>query len=94
MQIWKTVVSLHHDLQQHNFNHNQNFNLMTTTELHATIKSKLQPRTTEQLILDAKVARANKSNEAQRMIFALIMDVIAERMTESDFDCMYDEITA
>jgi len=65
---------------------------MTTAQLHQTIKSKLQGRTNEQLISDATVARANKSDEAQRMIFALIMDVLCERLPESKFDAIYDQV--
>lgn len=49
---------------------------METQLLHETIKAKLATRTNEELISDAKVARANKADETQRMIFALIMDVL------------------
>jgi hypothetical protein len=66
---------------------------MTTQQLHETIKAKLATRTNEELISDAKVARANKSDETQRMIFALIMDVLATRISESEFDIIYDQIT-
>ena len=40
-----------------------------------------------------KVARANKSDETQRMIFALIMDVLLTRISETEFDIIYDQIT-
>ena len=66
---------------------------MTTQQLHETIKSKLATRTNEELISDAKVARANKSDEIQRMIFALIMDVLAARISETEFDIIYEQIT-
>ena len=66
---------------------------MTTQQLHETIKAKLATRTNEELISDAKVARSNKSDETQRMIFALIMDVLATRISESEFDIIYDQIT-
>jgi hypothetical protein len=66
---------------------------MTTQQLHETIKAKLATRTNEQLISDAKVARANKADETQRMIFALIMDVLATRINETEFDTIYDQIT-
>jgi hypothetical protein len=66
---------------------------MTTQQLHETIKAKLDTRTNEELISDAKVARANKADETQRMIFALIMDVLATRISESEFDIIYDQIT-
>jgi hypothetical protein len=66
---------------------------MTTQELHKAIKGKLASRTNEELISDAKVARANKADETQRMIFALIMDVLATRISEQNFDILYDEIT-
>ena len=67
---------------------------MTTIEkLHETIKSKLATRTNEELISDAKVARANKTDENQRMIFALIMDVLSTRISETEFDTIYDQIT-
>jgi hypothetical protein len=66
---------------------------MTTQQLHEKIKDKLATRTNEELISDAKVARANKSDETQRMIFALIMDVLATRISESKFDIIYDQIT-
>jgi hypothetical protein len=66
---------------------------MTTEQLHVTIKAKLATRTNEQLISDAKVARANKQDETQRMIFALIMDVFAERMSDSEFDILFDKLT-
>lgn len=67
---------------------------MTTTQiLHETIKSKLATRTNDELISDAKVARQNKADETQRLIFALIMDVLATRISETDFDTIYDQIT-
>lgn len=66
---------------------------MTTQQLHETIKAKLATRTNEELISDAKVARANKTDETQRMIFALIMDVLATRISEKEFDTIYDQIT-
>jgi hypothetical protein len=66
---------------------------MTTQQLHETIKAKLATRTNEELISDAKVARANKIDETQRMIFALIMDVLATRISETEFDAIYDKIT-
>ena len=66
---------------------------MTTQQLHETIKAKLDTRTNEELISDAKVARANKADETQRMIFALIMDVLATRISETEFDTIYDQIT-
>jgi hypothetical protein len=65
---------------------------MTTQELHETIKSKLVTRTNEELVSDAKVARANKADETQRMIFALIMDVLAERLPELEFESLYESI--
>jgi hypothetical protein len=66
---------------------------MTTQLLHETIKAKLAKRTNEELISDAKVARANKADETQRMIFALIMDVLSTRISETEFDIIYDQIT-
>jgi hypothetical protein len=66
---------------------------MTTQQLHETIKAKLATRTNKELISDAKVARANKIDETQRMIFALIMDVLATRISETEFDTIYDQIT-
>jgi hypothetical protein len=66
---------------------------MTTQQLHETIKAKLATRTNEELISDAKVARSNKTDETQRMIFALIMDVLATRISETEFDTIYDQIT-
>ena len=67
---------------------------MTTTQiLHETIKSKLATRTNDELISDAKVARQNKADETQRIIFALIMDVLATRISETDFDTIYNQIT-
>jgi len=66
---------------------------MTTQLLHKTIKAKLATRTNEELISDAKVARANKADETQRMIFALIMDVLSTRISETEFDIIYDQIT-
>lgn len=65
---------------------------MKIEQLHQTIKSKLANRTNEQLISDAKIARANKSDESQRMIFALIMDVLSERISENEFDEIYDQL--
>jgi hypothetical protein len=67
-------------------------NKMTTQQLHETIKAKLATRTNEELISDAKVARANKADETQRMIFALIMDVLSTRISEAEFDTIYDQI--
>lgn len=72
---------------------NQNTHTMTLEQLHETIKSKLATRTNEELISDAKVARGNKADETQRMIFALIMDVLATRISETEFDIIYDQIT-
>ena len=82
--VWFWAVSLHHQINE----------IMTTKELHKTIKSKLTGRTNEQLLSDAKVARANKTDETQRMIFALIMDVLSTRMSETEFDVIYDQMTA
>ncbi len=73
--------------------HQQITTTMTTEQLHKTIKAKLATRTNEQLISDAKVARANKADETQRMIFALIMDVLATRISETEFDIIYDQIS-
>jgi len=61
---------------------------------HAAIKAKLAKRTTEQLTLDAIVARAKKHDETHRMLFALTMDTIAERMTESEFEAFESEFDA
>ena len=69
-----------------------NTNKMTTQLLHEIIKAKLAARTNEELISDAKVARANKADETQRMIFALIMDVLSTRISETEFDIIYDQI--
>lgn len=66
---------------------------MTTQQLHETIKTKLATRTNEELISDAKVARSNKSDETQRMIFSLAMDVLSTRISETEFDIIYDQIT-
>ena len=74
-------------------NKNSNTNKMETKLLHETIKAKLATRTNEELISDAKVARANKSDETQRMIFALIMDVLLTRISETEFNIIYDQIT-
>ena len=71
----------------------QKFKNMKNQLLHETIKAKLATRTNEELISDAKVARANKSDETQRMIFALIMDVLLTRISETEFDIIYDQIT-
>lgn len=65
---------------------------MTIEQVHQIIKSKLANRTNEQLILDAKIARANKSDESQRMVFALIMDVLSERISENEFEKIYDQL--
>ena len=65
----------------------ENMNEVTTL-----IKSKLSERTNEQLILDAKVARLNKSEESQRMIFALIMDTLYLRLPEEEFENIYDQL--
>ena len=72
----------------------QNEIIMTNLELHATIKSKLDTRTNAQLIEDAKVARKNKSDETQRMLFALIMDLLMARLPEQEFEVIYEEISA
>jgi len=72
--------------------HKQTLNIMKTQLLHETIKAKLATRTNEELISDAKVARANKADETQRMIFALIMDVLLTRISETEFDIIYDQI--
>jgi hypothetical protein len=61
-------------------------------EVTTLIKSKLSERTNEQLILDAKVARLNKSEESQRMIFALIMDTLYLRLPEEEFENIYDQL--
>ena len=66
---------------------------MTTQQLHHAINTKLATRTNEQLIADAKVARANKADETQRLIFALIMDALAKRIPESEFEAIYEQMT-
>ena len=75
------------------FKHKQILKIMKTQLLHETIKAKLATRTNEELISDAKVARANKADETQRMIFALIMDVLLTRISETEFDIIYEQIT-
>jgi hypothetical protein len=70
-------------------NKRTNNTVMTTTEI---IKSLLQGRTTEQLIADAKEARKNKSEESNRMICALAMDVLSDRMNLDDFEALYNEL--
>ena len=62
---------------------------MKTIEI---IKAKLSERTTEQLIQDAKVARANKQDETNRMICACAMDLVATRVSEEEFEKLYTEI--
>ena len=62
---------------------------MKTIEI---VKAKLTERTTEQLIQDAKVARANKQDETNRMICACAMDIISERIGEVEFEKLYTEI--
>ncbi len=66
---------------------------MTTSELHATIKAKLASRTTSELIQDAKVSRSLKAEETQRMIFALIMGTLEERLSTEDFEDLYELLT-
>ena len=73
--------------------HKQILKIMKTQLLHETIKAKLATRTNEELISDAKAARANKADETQRMIFALIMDVLLTRISETEFDIIYEQIT-
>ena len=65
---------------------------MTTQELHTLIKSKLSTRTNEELVSDAKVARLNKSDETQRMIFALVMDTLQQRLPILEFEEIYESI--
>lgn len=62
---------------------------MSTAE---TIKALLQGRTTDQLIEDAKEARKNKAEESNRMICALAMDVLSERMSADEFEALYNEL--
>lgn len=62
---------------------------MSTTEM---IKSLLQGRTTEQLIADAKEARKNKHEESNRMICAIAMDVLSDRMNLDEFEALYNEL--
>ena len=71
----------------------KNLLTMKIETLHEIIKAKLATRTNAELISDAKVARANKSDETQRLIFALIMDVLSTRISEIEFDVIYDQIT-
>lgn len=56
------------------------------------IVSKLKERTTEQLIEDAKTAGKNMTEESNRMVCALAMDVIAERISEVEWEKLYTEI--
>lgn len=72
---------------------NTNGDEMTTEQLHATIKAKLADRTTSELIQDAEVSRALKADETQRMIFALIMDTLEERLSVEDFEDLYELLT-
>ena len=73
-------------------NRNSNTNKMTTQLLHETIKAKLATRTNEELISDAKVARDNKADETQRMIFALVMDTLQQRLPILEFEEIYESI--
>ena len=66
---------------------------MVVQQLHEIIKAKLATRTNEELASDAKVARMNKADETQRMLFALIMDVLSTRISEIEFEVIYDQIT-
>jgi hypothetical protein len=62
--------------------------------LHNTIKAKLQTRSTEHLILDANVARANRADEMRRLVFALIMDELQTRLPEAEFETLYEAFDA
>ena len=64
-----------------------------TQILHNVIKAKLVNRSIDELKNDAKISRANKSDESHRMIFALTMDVLAEKLSEQEFETFYEEIT-
>ncbi len=66
----------------------------TIQAAHQAIKARLATRTTEQLISDAKVARAQSAAAEQRMIFALIMDTLMVRLSEEDFEALYEEMDA
>jgi hypothetical protein len=65
---------------------------MTTLQRDQIIKAKLAVRTNKQLISDAKVAYSNKADETNRMIFALTMDVLAERISEQELEAIYQDI--
>jgi hypothetical protein len=65
----------------------------TTQQVHNIITAKLTARSNDQLIEDARVARTNKEDEAQRMIFALAMDVLATRLSVEAFETLYEELT-
>jgi hypothetical protein len=56
------------------------------------IKALLERRTTRQLIEDAKEARKNKAEESNRMICALAMDVLSERMSADEFELLYNQL--
>lgn len=62
---------------------------MRTIEI---IKAKLREVSTEQLISVAKTARANKQDETQRMICAGATDVIEERVSEIEFEKIFEDI--
>jgi len=59
---------------------------------HEAIKSLIRTRTTEQIIIDAKIARQNQLDEIQRMVCALMVDVLYERLPEVEADQIFEEI--
>lgn len=69
--------------------HHQNKQTMKTIEI---VKAKLNERTTEQLMQDAKVAHSNMSEEANRMICAVACDLIIERIGEVEGEKFMTEI--
>jgi len=55
------------------------------------IESKLRARTTEQLINDVKVAM-NSEDEGSIIVFSCGLNVLEERMTESEYEQFEDSL--
>jgi hypothetical protein len=58
------------------------------------LQAKIEKRTKSQLIADAMVARTMKANDSARLVFALIVDQIQKLTSESEFEEIYQELTA
>lgn len=63
-----------------------------TNKMDTLLKNRLNTRTTEELISDAKVALLERDKELNRRIAALAMDIVYERVSEEKFETIFNDV--